>query len=252
MGELTLGKIEELLIKQTAEINKNIDQKLKIVKRVEEKVEALEKKNLMLERRLRKNNIVIFGLTIDGSEIVEQVITKLNGLLNLEITRSHINNIYRIGKRNNPPVIIEFVSYLRKAEIFKNPEKLKALKGTKIAISNDLCEEDRETHKLLRKHLKLAREQNKQARIVGHRLEVENSLYTIDELENTETDLGSTSESGENKDIDDEETKSRDFQAAGGTAEKLKSKVGESKGRLRISPTISTRTRGKKSKHSNI
>lgn len=188
MGELTLANIEELLARQTIQINQNISDNLKLLQSNENRVKKLEQRCLYLERRLRRNNIVIFGLSIDGTDLSNQTLLKLNSLLDLNITIRDINNIHKIGKNSTPPIVVEFVSFLQKKEIFSNTEKLRALKGTGISISNDLCEEDRRKQKILRKYLKSAKEENRQARIVGDKLEIDKELFTISDLEDSDDD----------------------------------------------------------------
>lgn len=200
MGEVTLTAIEELLKKQTESINQNINNTLRRLQNSENNICKLKKRCLYLERRIRKNNIVIFGLTVDGSEIVEQTISKLNELFGLNVTTKDINNIYKIGKSSNPPIVVEFVSFLLKKQVFHDTDKLKALRGTNISVANDLCEEDRQEQKVLRKHLKVARSDNKQARIVGNKLEVEGRLYTAAELEDSATEY----ETQDSDDLDGE------------------------------------------------
>lgn len=205
MGEITLKGIEKLLENQTLQINKNTNDSLRILKKTEKRICELQKRCNYLERKLRKNNIIIFGLTLDGSDITSQTITKINNLLDLEFTVNDINNIYKIGNSSNPPIVIEFLSFLKKQAIFKNPEKLKSLKGTNISIANDLCREDRENQKILRKHLKLAKEKNQNARIVGHRLEIDGKFYEANDLEySDESDYESENNTDSQGDIDPE------------------------------------------------
>lgn len=93
-----------------------------------------------------------------------------------------LNNFYPLGKTENCPVKIEFLSYLKKASIFKNIQKLK---GTKIAIANDLTPKQREENQILRKHLYLAKQNEDNICFIRKtRLHVNNRVYTPEELEN--------------------------------------------------------------------
>ena len=192
MAELTLDGIKKLLDCQTEQIDNGMNRSLakinnKLCKN-EEQIDNVQKQCLFLERKVRKNNIIIFGLDIKDENLVEKVISSLNNLLDLKVTTSEINNVYKIGKNNKPPIVVEFVSFLKKKEIFNIPEKLKSLKGTNVSISNDLCQEDRQNNKVLLKHLKIARSENKEAKIKGNKIEISNILYTAKELEE-ETDV---------------------------------------------------------------
>lgn len=201
MGEVTLDNIAQLLNKQTIEITKTIERSSDALER---KVGHLKKRCVTLERRLRKNNIVLFGLNIDKENIVAGTIEQLNNLFELNITVADINNIYKIGGSEKPPVVVEFISFLKKQEIFKNPEKLKSLRSKNVSVSNDLCYEDRLEQETLRRHCKLAREKELQAKIRGHRLEIEGKFYTASELEQLDYETVS-SESEEEQDDEEEE-----------------------------------------------
>lgn len=70
------------------------------------------------------------------------------------IKLSNASDIYPIGNNKNSPVIIEFISFLKKQSLFSNINKLKE---AGITIANDLCLEDREERKQLRYHQAKAR-----------------------------------------------------------------------------------------------
>ncbi|CAG9764357.1 unnamed protein product [Ceutorhynchus assimilis] len=189
-------KQTELLTGKILKSENNI--KLQI-KKSNQKLEILKENQIVLERKIRRNNIIFFGFkSANQRTLIQDVIAKLNDIFSLKIILTDINNIYRLGKGDDAPVLIEFISFLKKSEIFENPEKLRSLKNTQYAISNDLCEEDRKTQKILRKHLKQAKEENKVAKIRGLRLEINNTLYTVEELEQlseSETEASSSDES---------------------------------------------------------
>lgn len=186
-----------------AEIQHNITTVSNTLQRVNLETENLKKKNLYLERKSRKNNVIIFGLHSNDENLLENTIKVLNELLEVNIKEEHINNIYRIGQNNSPAVIIEFISYLKKRTLFQNIDALKKLKEKGIAIANDQCYEDRQEQKVLRKHLKIARSQNLEAKIKGFRLFINNKAFTAKELKDSEKNVQTSSES-EDESIEDE------------------------------------------------
>lgn len=199
----------EKLMKEIAKYSEEHNNKLK---NTQKSIENLQDKSLLLERKGRKNNIVIFGLQIKDN-ILEETIKELNHHMELNIRENDINNIYVIGKQENKKgILIEFISFLTKQKIFKNFYKLK---NTKIVIVNDLCPEDQQKQKILTKHLVAARNKNKTAKIRGFKLEIDKKLYSIEELEGEETDNEIISEAEE---TDEEE------EAAGKKINKGKSK----------------------------
>lgn len=192
---------------QTAELRKDIksceENLTSQLKKNISKVKKLENRCLYLERKVRKNNIVIFGTDFENDNLVQLTISKLNELLGLQLTTDDINNIYKIGQSPKPPVVVEFISYLKKTQVFKYPERLRALKGTNISITNDLCEKDRDDQKILRHHLKLARSKKQEAKIKGNRLEIDKKLYTAEELMSDCDQLdASDSESEQENEVD--------------------------------------------------
>lgn len=208
--DLTLHDIYELIKQtsgeQTAIISKELDEKFSLINKnldtIRKDTEHLQKKYLSLERSRRKNNIVIFGLSIETTrttELVAAVISHLNRLTEVEIKEADINNVYYIGKKQSDRggVIVEFITFLKKLSILRNAYKLK---GSGVAISNDLCQEDRARNKILVKHLKIAKEQKLLARIRGDRLEVDSKFYTVEDLERSgdeECEGDEESESGD-------------------------------------------------------
>lgn len=171
---------------QITELNQGIHSK---INSYEEKIAKLENKNIQLEktilqlqRRARKNNVVIFGITSTEPNLFEYTLKLLNESLELNILVTELNDIYRVGSKENPvqPVIVEFISFQRKSVVLRNAKKLK---GKNIFINQDLCYEDRIINKILSKHLKEVRSKHIQAYIKGNKLIIGSETYTVEELE---------------------------------------------------------------------
>lgn len=198
MGEpTTFAEMFKLLseqnIQQTQKLSEQIRSSEKNVtsqlKKSNQKIEEINNRNVILERKIRKNNILFHGFKAQNkNNLVNETISKLNELFSLNIRTSDLNNLYRLGKTETAPILIEFISYLTKSEIFRDAQKLRDLQQTDYAISNDLCEEDRKDLKILRQHLKKAKEENKQARIKGLKLEVDNKVYEAKDLDGLDSD----------------------------------------------------------------
>lgn len=149
-------------------------------------IDKLNHNAIQYERRLRKNNIVIFGLTTSDN-LLEDTLKTLNNLLGCKLCTSDVNNITILRKNNTGagPILLEFISFLKKVEVFKNVSKLK---GTSVSISNDLCPEDRDNHRVLVKYLKEAKFKNLPAQIKGNKLVIDGKIYTVDELRTEESE----------------------------------------------------------------
>lgn len=148
----------------------------------EERITQVEYDILDIKRRFLKNNIIIFGLEIDSSDLVHSVITQLNSSLEINLQNSEINNIYTLGK-NKSIIKVEFLSFLSKSEVTNNRYKLK---GSRIFINDDLCKEDRNDLKLLRRHLNLAKADGHKAYIRKNYLVVDDEKFSIDQLKKRE------------------------------------------------------------------
>ncbi|CAH0559663.1 unnamed protein product [Brassicogethes aeneus] len=158
------------------------------IKNYEDKIEQLETDNttlkrqvLTLERKSRKNNIVIFGLnTVTPTNIIEEVLKLFKETLLVPISEQDLSHIYTIGKSAEKPIVVEFISFYKKLAVIKNCYKLK---NTNIAISQDQCPEDQENTKILRKYKKEAEEKGEKATIKFNSLKIEDKVYSIRELQ---------------------------------------------------------------------
>lgn len=150
------------------------------------KVNKLEKENTqlkskieLLERGLKKNNILIYGLKLDTNSTSDIICKKIEELLEISISKNDINNYYVVNAPKSP-IKIELISHLKKKEIFKNCRKLK---GTNISVTNDLTYKQRQDHKILTQYLKEARENKQKSYIRGNKLYIDKKQFTVDELD---------------------------------------------------------------------
>lgn len=175
---------------EVSAVKTEITELKKIIQQEKDKVNALEKtqtdlqtKYKILEKSLKRNNVLIFGVKYDNKQnsLAEFVIQKINQWLELDLTLECLNNVYPIGKtESNRPILIQFQSYLTKTRVLKECRKLK---GTGISITEDLTKEDREIQKKLIKHKKQAQSKGYKTYIRRNKLYVNNEEYTIEDLE---------------------------------------------------------------------
>lgn len=175
-------KLAGLLDIKLNEIKSEIKSIKNTVFKLDNKCNELEKRIINLDRKVRKNNIIIFGLEeVSEKNLLNYVLKKLNETLHIDLRDTDINNIYKIGSKNT--ILLEFISHLRKQLVFKN---IKKLKGSNISITNDLCPEDQNNRKILYENLKEARKRNLTAIIKNNKLYVNNEAFTADQLINKE------------------------------------------------------------------
>lgn len=177
-----LTTVETKLDKSTATINelKQENQELKrIIKEQEGRLELVEKE-------IRRNNIVIQGVADKAEEKQEEVEEKVQGILaeiGVEINPgADIKEITKLGtfKPNKKrPILVKLHTWKKKLEIF---EQTKHLKRRDIWINDDYTKKVQEDRKRLMPHLKQARQEGHTAYLRYNRMIVNNSAYSLESL----------------------------------------------------------------------
>lgn len=196
-------KINNLLKNQTAELKTVIEAVKAEVHReihlmsdkiteLEEKCTGFQKRCVQLERHLRKNNLVVFGLDVGGEDLLGGVIAAFDGYLGVRLVETDFGDLYKLGKQGEktPPLKIELNSHYKKLEILKNSKRLK---GTAIYIANDLCKEDRLDQRILVQHKNELKNRHHKTVIRGNKLIIDGRGYTADQLENLEKSASASS-----------------------------------------------------------
>lgn len=157
------GKIQDSLHVNTEilqSIESKIDRTVEKVNKLESEVMALNSKvkpidglvsefrrletNLTQEsddirQYLRRNNLRIFGLPESPGESTDQLVVKVAKDLGMTMTLSDIDRSHRVGKpggQHPRAILCKFVSYAVRRQFLANR---KQLKGSKVAIKEDLC-----------------------------------------------------------------------------------------------------------------
>lgn len=178
---------------EISEIKNNLRAQSEKLTLMEEKVDYLEKVNERLEtklyhseKKLRKNNIVVFGLPENKENrrgsLLELVKTFFTERLGITLNEADINDTYRIGRvteNNQRPVIVELVSTLKKRQIFGS---VKLLKGTQFSIADDLLEKDRRERRLLYEHYTAAKSKGYPAKIRTDTVTINGRAYKYKDL----------------------------------------------------------------------
>lgn len=179
-GEQIRRELKKELKLENKKIIDKIDSCCRSINELEEKIKQLESRSKYFDKKLRKNNILVFGLQVAANaDLVNVVLEKLKKLTGIEISINDINNLFTIPVGTKTAIKIEFVSYLKKNLILKSGYKLK---GTNISFAQDLSFEDRQERRFLKKHQQIARSKNYFAKIRGQKLIVNNEIYSIEQL----------------------------------------------------------------------
>lgn len=159
--QITLQQILEEVAESKRELKRVIEaSETRILFKIEEykkRIDCLEQENNYLRTKLenidrinRKKNLIAFGLNISQVSPIS-VSEKLNTLLGTHIRCEDISDVYQLGKAQNSPIKVEFISYHTKETILKQRSKLK---GTSIYLNHDLTKKQQEDNQTLRKFWK--------------------------------------------------------------------------------------------------
>lgn len=175
---------------EIVDLKNNLQLKDETINNLVNKVTILEESNTRLEsklynteKKIKRNNLVIFGVEENSNTpLLEIIKTIFSEKLNVVVQNSDINDIYRIGKRtgrNKRPIVVRFISNLKKREVFSNA---RLLKNTGVAITDDLTEQERIERKFLYDSCRVAQGRGHTAKITGNRLVINGTYYSYEDL----------------------------------------------------------------------
>lgn len=148
-------------------INKNIDEKFLIfetkTKQLETKIEQQQKSIDIIDKQLRRKNIIFFGIEEKekGYESLLSIILDIiNNRLEIPCQKWEVEHINRMGKYSGKirPVVVTITTTSRKIEILK---KKKLLDGTDIYLKEDYSPSVLQKRRELQEELKREREAGK-------------------------------------------------------------------------------------------
>lgn len=152
-----------------------------------ETINRQNKKIEMLEREMKRKNLIIFGVVEEEGENMEVRQRKIKEVVNrtgIEIEpKEDIAEIRRIGRREKDkerPLIVELMREDKKSEIIKSTRNLR---GTKWSISEDYPKEIQLQRKQLLKHMKIARSMGHRATVIYDKVIIDGEQYTLEDLE---------------------------------------------------------------------
>lgn len=176
----TKSELKNIIEASEARLLLKLEEGNQRIKLLEEENRELKLKLEQTERRLKKNNLIIFGLEKQEKD-TNFLCAEIKKVLKVDLSASEINNFYSLGKQPKAPLKLELVSYLTKQKILKNT---KLLKGTGIFIAEDLTYQQRQEQRALKTYLNEARasQHYKKSFIRGNKLVVDNVKYTLDDL----------------------------------------------------------------------
>ncbi|XP_011698659.1 PREDICTED: putative golgin subfamily A member 6-like protein 6 [Wasmannia auropunctata] len=134
-------------------------------------VNNLRRKLELMERKERKNKIVIKDLKLEVGREREEI----GEFMEMEFeARNDIKNIEIVGKGEKRIAVVEIIRWERKQAIMDKKSKLK---GRKIFVDNDLTEEEKNIQKLIAKRAKIERGKGKKVKVGYRRIMIEDVMY---------------------------------------------------------------------------
>lgn len=135
-----------------AQLKDTIDKNTAVISQLQDALAEKDNKIAMLESKLSKQNdeleqyqrrqcLRIFGVPEANEEDTDKLAIDIAAKIGVEVTLQDIDRSHRIGRKvdDRPrPVIVKFVSYRKRREVFSNKRQLK---GSGITIREDLTKE---------------------------------------------------------------------------------------------------------------
>ena len=195
MEEFT-KKMEEIVDRRLELTDKKIDERHEEWKEMRSEMNGVKnqlmemKKDLtridMMDRELRRKNIVIFGMDVRHAEskydTCFRVMELLANYMDLRIDEEGIDNCYWLGKRvGKRPLLVKFARGAIRDEVLN---RTRYLKGSKIWIEQDYDYVTIQTRRELIPYMREARKNGKRAMLKGNKLRIGDRIYDVEYCRN--------------------------------------------------------------------
>lgn len=156
-------------------------------KQLKAELNEVNKRVEILEREIRKKNLVIHGLQETDNEEPQMLQRKVQEVLiktGVQIKEEELSEVRRMGiLKNNKarPTFVQLASGKKRTEILKGGHNLK---GSNVYINEDYSKEIQTQRRELIYHMKKAREQGNNAKINYNKLTINGEVYTIEQVRN--------------------------------------------------------------------
>lgn len=162
-------------IKNLREEARNREQQWEVEKdQLYQRIDTLELKMDAQEKKKRKNNTIISGLTVEDNNLETNIEEFHKTNLEVEVK---VKNAAKIrNQRNIPMYKVEWNSWEDKARVMQNKYKLKN-KAERIYIENDLTINERQIQAELRNIAKTERVNNKSVKVGYRKITIDGTDY---------------------------------------------------------------------------
>ncbi|KAJ3648197.1 hypothetical protein Zmor_020018 [Zophobas morio] len=143
----------------------------------------------LLEKEVRKNNIIIQGVADENdekeeklTEKIQNILTKMGVKVDVEIDASEIRRIGTYKPNGNRPILVKLQKWKTKMEIYK---LTKNLKGSDIWINDDFSKKVQAERKCLTPYLQQVRQQGSTAYLRYNKMIIDGKVYGKEHFEMT-------------------------------------------------------------------
>lgn len=174
LSETIRSAKEEIVTEVIDRIKKDNSIEGKNEKEMKESIKDLEWRAEMLERKEKKNNIVITGVKFNHKNVKEEAKEWLNDKLKIEV------KIKEAWKLADEMSVLVLEDTEEKIKVFSNK---KALKGTGIYINDDCTKKERKIQQEIKKQALEARKEGKKAIVKYKKMTVDGADWIWNEKE---------------------------------------------------------------------
>ena len=119
-------KIEKVMKELKQIKRKNMDLKTKL--------NELEKKINNQEQKEKQNNMIIVGVPKQNEKDPKKTVKKIIRAMKIEVADEDVKEVFRIGKKEDAPILIKLSKQEMKTEILKTIKKIKGIKTNKCGL----------------------------------------------------------------------------------------------------------------------
>lgn len=215
MGEeLSLKDVLDAINKQSADLKKEItDFKQEMltsigatvsehtakINNIEKQIEEIDEKVLKSEIEKRKNNMIFYKIAeVEASQdaLHKAMVKMLNEEVQNTFEIRDIDFMFRLGKKREGqirPVLVRFISYLKKELIMNNRKKLSE---KSIDVADDLPNEIRERRKISAPLVKSLKEKGFHASLKMDKIKVNGEIWSVEKAREAVTEPNLVEEEG--------------------------------------------------------
>lgn len=180
-----INNFKEEMNKRFAQLERKMDSGFKFINdQMEKRMNKLEEENKSLkikqdemenrieamERREKRNNIVISGLQTDNAirDSIESLFSEIT------VRKIEINDAFKIGKNK---VLVKMRNFDEKLIVMKNKIKLNNGKAEKIYLDDDLCNKDRQIQFKARQLAKERKNEGQRVKVGFKKVKINDSWH---------------------------------------------------------------------------